>query len=103
MTLVLCSDEGDKTGEVSEKARVFMAMAEETIELTLTAWDFLPSLARWLDIDGVGRRLKRLQANRTRFLKMMVEEHREMEKKQGAQVTRDTMVRALLELQKKDP
>jgi len=96
-------DEGEKTGEVSEKARVFMAMAEETIELTLTAWDFLPSLARWLDIDGVGRRLKRLQANRTRFLKMMVEEHREMEKKQGAQATRNTMVRALLELQKRDP
>ena len=33
----------------------------------------------------------------------VAEGHREMEKKQGAQVTRDTMVRALLELQKKDP
>ncbi|KAJ1276448.1 hypothetical protein BS78_05G215300 [Paspalum vaginatum] len=95
-------DEEDETGEVSEEARVFMAMAEETIELTLTAWDFLPSLARWLDVDGVGRRLRRLQANRTKFLKRMVEEHREMEK-MGAQVTRNTMVRALLELQKKDP
>jgi len=60
MALVLCSDEGDKTGEVSEKARVFMAMAEETIELTLTAWDFLPSLARWLDIDACVGKPKRL-------------------------------------------
>ena len=79
-----------------------MAMAEETIELTLTAWDFLPALARRLDIDGVGRRLQRLQANRTRFLQKIVEEHRETEKK-GGQVSRNTMVRALLELQKEDP
>ena len=33
----------------------------------------------------------------------VAEGHREMEKKQGAQATRNTMVRALLELQKKDP
>ncbi|WVZ50336.1 hypothetical protein U9M48_001596 [Paspalum notatum var. saurae] len=95
-------DEQDETGEVSEEARNFMAMAEETIELTLTAWDFLPAQVRWLDVDGVGRRLQRLQANRTRFLQRMVEEHRETVNK-GAQVARNTMVRALLELQKEDP
>ena len=100
--ILLCCDEQDETGEVSEEAQNFMAMAEETIELTLTAWDFLPAQVRWLDVDGVGRRLQRLQASRTRFLQRMVDEHRETEKN-GTPVARNTMVRALLELQKEDP
>jgi hypothetical protein len=100
--LCLCSsDEQDETVEVSEEARCFMGMAEETMELTLTVWDFLPALARWLDVDAVGRRLQRLQANRTEFFQRLIEEHKEMEK--GGQVTRRTLVRVLLELQKKDP
>jgi len=97
----LCSsDEQDETVEVTEEARCFMGMAEETMELTLTVWDFLPALARWLDVDAVGRRLQRLQANRTEFLQRLIEEHKEKEK--CGQVTRRTLVRVLLELQK-DP
>jgi hypothetical protein len=95
------SDEQDQTVEVSEEARCFIAMVEETMELTFTVWDFLPALARWLDVDAVGRRLQRLQANRTEFLQSLIEEHKEMEK--GGHVTRRTLVRVLLELQKKDP
>ncbi|KAL5680360.1 hypothetical protein ACJX0J_006745, partial [Zea mays] len=95
------SDEKDEAVEVSEEARCFMAMAEETMELTLTVWDFLPPLARWLDVDAVGRRLQRLQANRTEFLQRLIEEHKEMEK--SGQVTRRTLVGVMLELQDKDP
>ncbi|XP_066388015.1 isoflavone 2'-hydroxylase-like isoform X2 [Miscanthus floridulus] len=95
------SDEQDETVEVTEEARRFMGMAEETMELTLTVSDFLPALARWLDVDAVGRRLQRLQANRTEFLQRLIEEHKEKEK--CGQVTRRTLVRVLLELQKKDP
>jgi hypothetical protein len=103
-TQLLClrsSDEKDEAVEVSEEARCFMAMAEETMELTLTVWDFLPPLARWLDVDAVGRRLQRLQANRTEFLQRLIEEHKEMEK--SGQVTRRTLVGVMLELQDKDP
>jgi len=102
--LLLCcsSDEQDDTVEVSEEARCFMAMVEETMELTLTVWDFLPAPARWLlDVNAVGRRLQRLQADRTEFLQRLIEEHKEMEK--GGEVTRRTLVRVLLELQEKDP
>ncbi|CAL5066033.1 unnamed protein product [Urochloa decumbens] len=88
-------------GGVSEEARWFMAMAEETIELSSTVWDFLPAPARWLDVGGVGRRLQRLQASRTRFLQRLIKEHRETEK--GTEVTRRRMVGVLLELQKNDP
>ncbi|CAN6165832.1 unnamed protein product [Urochloa humidicola] len=95
-------DGQDETaGGVSEEARWFMAMAEETIELSSTVWDFLPAPARWLDIGGVGRRLQRLQESRTRFLQSLVEEHEKTEK--GAEVTRRRMVGVLLELQKNDP
>ncbi|CAL5079691.1 unnamed protein product [Urochloa decumbens] len=88
-------------GGVSEEARWFMAMAEETIELSSTVWDFLSAPARWLDVGGVGRRLQRLQANRTKFLQSLIEEHEQTEK--GAEVTRRRMVGVLLELQKNDP
>ncbi|KAJ1276453.1 hypothetical protein BS78_05G215800 [Paspalum vaginatum] len=99
----MSTDEKDGTKEVGEESRCFMAMAEETIELTLKVWDFLPELARrWLDIGGVGQRLQRLQEDRTRFLQRLVEQHKAAEK--ATQVTRrSTMIRALLELQKKDP
>jgi hypothetical protein len=95
---MLFSDEYDG---VSEEDRWFMEMAEETIELSSTVWDFLPAPARWLDVAGVGRRLQRLQANRKRFLQRLIEEHKEMEK--GSQAPRRRMVGVLLELQKKDP
>ncbi|WVZ50325.1 hypothetical protein U9M48_001588 [Paspalum notatum var. saurae] len=98
------TDEQDETNEVGEESRCFMAMAEETIELTLTVWDFLPALlARWLDVGGVGRRLQRVQEDRTRFLQRLVEEHKEAEKVTHVTHRRSTMIRALLELQKKDP
>ncbi|WVZ50344.1 hypothetical protein U9M48_001604 [Paspalum notatum var. saurae] len=98
-------DEQDETKEVGEESslsKCFMAIAE-TIELTLTPWDFLPALlARWLDVGGMGRRLQRLQEDRTRFLQRLVEQHKAAEKATQA-TRRSTMIQALLELQEKDP
>ncbi|WVZ50322.1 hypothetical protein U9M48_001586 [Paspalum notatum var. saurae] len=80
----------EETVEVGEESRCFMAMARETIEHTLTAWDFLPALlARWLDVGD---------CRRTGHGFCRGEEHMEAEK--GTQEHDDP---ALLELQKKDP
>lgn len=88
---------------MSEQAWWFRAVVEETMALigASTVWDFLPAPLRWLDMSGVGRRMRRLRESRTRFLQQLIEEQRkEMEKGEPA---RRCMIRVLLELQDKDP
>ena len=79
-----------------------MEAAEETVSLTSRSWDFLPAPVRWLDVDAVGRRLRQLREDRTKFLQGLIEDQRKkMEKFVLAR--RVTLIGALLELQSKDP
>lgn len=92
--------ENETEAEVSEEARWFREMVEETMELSgaSTVWDFLPAWARWLDVGGVGRRLRE---SRTKFLQGLIEEQRkEME---NGPLARKTMIGVLLTLQNEDP
>ncbi|KAK3133194.1 hypothetical protein QOZ80_6AG0533590 [Eleusine coracana subsp. coracana] len=97
------ADGEEETAELSEQARWFRAVVEETMALigASTVWDFLPAPLRWLDVSGMGRRMWRLRESRTRFLQQLIEEQRkEMDKGEPA---RRCMIRVLLELQEKDP
>uniref|UniRef100_A0A0E0K035 Cytochrome P450 n=1 Tax=Oryza punctata TaxID=4537 RepID=A0A0E0K035_ORYPU len=104
---------GADDGEVSEEARWFREMVEETMAVSeaSTVWDFLPAALRWLDVGGVGRRLWRLRESRTRFLQGLIDDQRkEMEhdgdgvcRAQPAAARRRTMIGVLLSVQRKDP
>ncbi|EAY85961.1 hypothetical protein OsI_07327 [Oryza sativa Indica Group] len=102
----------DDDGEVSEEARWFREMVEETMALSgaSTVWDFLPAVLRWVDVGGVGRRLWRLRESRTRFLQGLIDDQRKEMEHDGdgrelpaAAARPRSMIGVLLSVQRQDP
>ncbi|KAB8087370.1 hypothetical protein EE612_011550 [Oryza sativa] len=102
----------DDDGEVSEEARWFREMVEETMALSgaSTVWDFLPAALRWVDVGGVGRRLWRLRESRTRFLQGLIDDQRKEMEHDGdgrelpaAAARPRSMIGVLLSVQRQDP
>ncbi|XP_072951688.1 isoflavone 2'-hydroxylase-like [Typha angustifolia] len=95
----------EETGvEVSEEARWFREMVEETMALSGASnlWDFLP-VVRWFDFQGMGKRLARLEKSRTSFLRRLIEEQRrKQEEDQEEKKAKKHMIGVLLSLQKED-
>lgn len=108
LTSMICArtyytTDGVETLEVTEEVQWFRTIVEETMTLIgpSSVWDYMPSLVRWLDIGGYGRRLLQLRESRTKFVEGLIEDERK-KMEEGTQPGR-TMIRALLDLQQKDP
>ncbi|KAJ3670800.1 hypothetical protein LUZ60_008226 [Juncus effusus] len=94
---------GSEESEVSEEARLFRWMVEETMALigASNLSDYLPFL-RLFDLQGTVKRMKRLQRIRTEFLQALIEQARsefevnEVDRKRS-------IIGVLLALQKDDP
>ncbi|XP_037408584.1 cytochrome P450 81Q32-like [Triticum dicoccoides] len=108
MTSMICArtfygTDGEEILEVTEEVQWFRTMVEETMTLigASTVWDYIPTLVRWLDIGGFGRRLWRLRESRTKFVQGLIQDERN--KMEEGTTTGRTMIGALLALQHKDP
>ncbi|XP_038970367.1 cytochrome P450 81Q32-like [Phoenix dactylifera] len=95
---------GEEEGEggVSEEARRFRELVEEGASLigASNLGDFFPVL-RWVDYQGVNKRLVTVQNGRDEFMQRLIDEHRSKSKDEG--VEKKTMMGVLLSLQKTDP
>lgn len=84
-----------------EAARGFKAVVEEGFALAgMSLQDFLPML-RWVDFQGVERRVAKVQERREAFLQRLIDEQRKGAGGEGEK--EKTMIRMLLELQTVDP
>ncbi|XP_020173972.1 isoflavone 3'-hydroxylase [Aegilops tauschii subsp. strangulata] len=108
MTSMICArtyygTDGEEILEVTDEVQWFRTMVEETMTLigASTVWDYIPTLVRWLDIGGFGRRLWRLRESRTKFVQGLIEDERK--KMEDGTTTGRTMIGALLSVQHKDP
>ncbi|XP_078175997.1 cytochrome P450 81Q32-like isoform X3 [Carex rostrata] len=92
--------------EVSEEARWFQWMVEETLELigASNLSDYLTFL-RLFDFQGTGKRMKRLQKSRTDFLQRLIDKQRSArDKSQDDEIEKKrSIIGVLLSLQKEDP
>ncbi|XP_078175996.1 cytochrome P450 81Q32-like isoform X2 [Carex rostrata] len=97
---------GCKETEVSEEARWFQWMVEETLELigASNLSDYLTFL-RLFDFQGTGKRMKRLQKSRTDFLQRLIDKQRSArDKSQDDEIEKKrSIIGVLLSLQKEDP
>lgn len=96
---------GNDAGVSEAEARQFREMVEEAFSLSGTSnlGDFLPML-RWVDYQGVRKRLVRLQSWRNEFMQRLIDEHRKgnMEIKEEETKKKNNMIGDLLSLQKID-
>ncbi|XP_073107967.1 cytochrome P450 81Q32-like [Elaeis guineensis] len=93
---------GEEEEEASEEARRFRELVEEGSSLigASNLSDFLPVL-RWVDYQGVNKRLVTVQKGRDEFMQRLIDEHRSKSREEG--VEKKTMMGVLLSLQKTDP
>lgn len=89
-------------GEEGEEARRFKEFVEEGASLigASNLSDFFPML-RWVDYQGVNKRLMMAQKGRDEFMQRLMDEHRSKSDEEG--VDKKTMMAVLLSLQKTDP
>lgn len=86
-----------------EAARGFKAVVEEGFALAgMSLQDFLPML-RWVDFQGVERRVAKVQERREAFLQRLIDEQRKGADRCVEGEKEKTMIRMLLELQTVDP
>nr|DAD41409.1 TPA_asm: hypothetical protein HUJ06_015732 [Nelumbo nucifera] len=101
---------GENVGEL-DKAKHFQDLVTETLYLAGASHigDYLPALS-WIGLNGLKKRMMRLQQKRDEFIQELIEEHRRMKTDDSSSSNsasdsgeRQTMIDVLLSLQKAEP